>query len=48
MKITGDHKDPWRGPSIDFLGTYWMLRYYSEVDRTALSPLPIWRGPRFS
>jgi hypothetical protein len=49
MKITGDHKDPWRGPSIDFLGTYWMLRYYSEVKRASTaSPLPAWLGPRFS
>lgn len=48
MKITGDHKDPWRGPSIDFLGTYWMLRYYSEVAPAPRAPLPVWAGPRFS
>jgi hypothetical protein len=46
--ITGDHKLPWRGPSIDFLGTYWMLRYYSEVEVAENeNPLPVWDGPRF-
>ena len=47
--IGGDHDIPWRGPSIDFLGTYWMLRYYSEVDVVdADHPLPAWAGPRFA
>jgi hypothetical protein len=46
--ITGDHDVPWRGPSIDFLGTYWMLRYYSEVEVAETEqPLPAWDGPRF-
>lgn len=46
--ITGDHDVPWRGPSIDFLATYWMLRYYSEVEVAAEpEPLPAWDGPRF-
>jgi hypothetical protein len=45
--IGGDHNRPWQGPSIDFLGTYWMLRYYSEIARPALDPLPAWAGPRF-
>jgi len=45
--ITGDHNVPWRGPSIDFLASYWMLRYYSEVAPPALNPLPVWIGPRF-
>jgi hypothetical protein len=49
MKATGDHRDPWRGPSIDFLGTYWMLRYYSEVEvADTEAPLPVWLGPRYS
>jgi hypothetical protein len=48
-KATGDHFTPWRGPSIDFLGTYWLIRYFSEVD-PALTPgsLPAWPGPRFT
>lgn len=47
--IGGDHDTPWRGPSIDFVGTYWMLRYYSEVEPAAApSPLPAWPGPRYS
>ena len=46
--ITGDHANPWRGPSIDFLATYWMLRYYSEVEVAEIEqPLPAWDGPRF-
>lgn len=45
--ITGDHDKPWRGPSIDFLVSYWMLRYYSEVAPPRVNPLPIWYGPRF-
>lgn len=45
--IDGDHDVPWRGPSIDFLGTYWMLRYYSEVEVPEPDPLPAWPGPRF-
>ncbi len=47
-KATGDHGTPWRGPSIDFLGTYWMIRYYSEIERPAVAPLPLWAGPRFN
>jgi len=47
--ITGDHDVPWRGPSIDFLVSYWMLRYYSEVERLPIAePLPAWPGLRFS
>jgi hypothetical protein len=46
--VGGDHDTPWRGPSIDFLGTYWMLRYFSEVDVPALHPLPAWSGPRWT
>ena len=46
--IGGDHNVPWRGPSIDFLVTYWMLRYYSEVETfDGEQPLPAWPGPRF-
>ncbi len=45
---TGDHVTPWRGPSIDFLATYWMLRYYSEVEPPGTpNPLPVWSGPTF-
>jgi hypothetical protein len=47
--IDGDHDTPWRGPSIDFLATYWMIRYYSEVEPpTAVTPLPAWAGPRWT
>jgi hypothetical protein len=47
--ITGDHNVPWRGPSIDFLVSFWMLRYYSEIEvADTVSPLPAWAGPRFS
>jgi hypothetical protein len=45
--ITGDHNVPWQGPSIDFLVSYWMLRFYTEVKVPALNPLPAWKGPRF-
>jgi hypothetical protein len=45
--ITGDHDVPWQGPSIDFLVSYWMLRYYTEVDVPDRLPLPAWHGPRF-
>jgi hypothetical protein len=45
--IGGDHNTPWRGPSVDFLVTYWMLRYYSEVEVPAVAPLPAFAGPRF-
>jgi len=44
----GDHDTPWRGPSIDFLVTYWMIRYFTEVaPPTDVHPLPAWAGPRF-
>jgi hypothetical protein len=46
--VGGDHDVPWRGPSIDFLGTYWMLRYFSEVEVPAVHPLPAWAGPRWT
>jgi hypothetical protein len=45
--VTGDHDVPWRGPSIDFIGTYWILRYYSEIAVPAREPLPRWFGPSF-
>ena len=46
--IGGDHKDPWQGPNVDFLITYWMTRYYSEAAPPA-NPhtLPTWPGPSF-
>jgi hypothetical protein len=37
----------WEGDGTDFLQTYWMIRYYSEVARPPLAPLPAWTGPRF-
>jgi hypothetical protein len=46
--VGGDHNVPWRGPSIDFLVTYWMTRYFSEAAVPALQPLPVWPGPSFS
>ena len=46
--IGGDHHVPWRGPSVDFLITYWMTRWFSEADVPAASPLPTWPGPSFS
>lgn len=46
--VGGDHATPWRGPSIDFLTVYWMLRYFSEVAPPAVEPLPAWAGPTFS
>jgi hypothetical protein len=34
-----------QAPGIDYLLPYWMLRYYTEVNRPALQPLPAWSGP---
>jgi hypothetical protein len=34
-----------RGPAIDFLTPYWMLRYYTEVAPPPLRPFPEWPGP---
>lgn len=39
--------DRWEGDGTDFLQTYWMIRYYTEVARPQYSPLPAWNGPRF-
>jgi len=47
--ITGDHKTPWRGPSVDMLITYWMTRYYTEVAVPGNAhSLPVWLGPAFA
>lgn len=46
--VTGDHDTPWRGPSIDFISTYWIIRYYSEVAQPAATPMPGWLGVRFT
>jgi len=34
-----------REPGVDYLTPYWVLRYFTEVDVPAVSPLPAWAGP---
>jgi hypothetical protein len=46
--IGGDHKTPWRGPSVDMLVTYWMTRYFSEATTPVRHTLPVWLGPAFA
>jgi hypothetical protein len=46
--LTGDHDVPWRGPSVDFLITYWIIRYFSEDVHPAPGSLPAWPGPHFT
>jgi hypothetical protein len=46
--LLDEHQSPnWEPPGADFLLPYWMMRYYSEVARPKLSPLPAWLGPYF-
>jgi hypothetical protein len=37
----------WEGDGTDFLQTYWMIRYYTEVAPPQLEPFPPWIGPTF-
>jgi hypothetical protein len=37
----------WEGDGTDFLQTYWMIRYYSEVAPPPLEPFPPYLGPTF-
>ncbi len=34
-----------QAPGIDYLTPYWTIRYYSEIARPALAPLPAYLGP---
>jgi hypothetical protein len=34
-----------RSPGIDFLTPYWMIRYFTEVERPVDRPFPTWVGP---
>ncbi|MEX0873366.1 MAG: hypothetical protein WD646_13600 [Actinomycetota bacterium] len=37
----------WEGDGVDFLQTYWMIRYFTEVAPPPLEPFPPWLGPTF-
>jgi hypothetical protein len=43
--LDGQEAPNGREPGIDYLTPYWMLRYFTEVQAPALSPLPEWAGP---
>lgn len=43
--LDGQEAPNGREPGIDYLTPYWMLRYFTEVQTPALSPLPEWVGP---
>ncbi|HET7530520.1 MAG TPA: hypothetical protein VFJ98_06135, partial [Mycobacteriales bacterium] len=43
--LDGQEPATHREPAIDYLTPYWMLRYFTEVARPALSPFPTWPGP---
>jgi hypothetical protein len=34
-----------QAPGIDYLTPYWTIRYFTEVAKPALAPLPAWVGP---
>ena len=34
-----------QAPGIDYLTPYWTIRYYTEVAKPELAPLPVWAGP---
>lgn len=34
-----------REPGVDYLTPYWMLRYYTEVEKPSQGPFPTWPGP---
>jgi hypothetical protein len=37
----------WAGPNTDFLQSYWMIRYFTEVEVPRSTPLAPWQGPTF-
>jgi hypothetical protein len=40
--------DPgWEPAGVDYLTPYWMLRYFTEVAKPAVSPFPAYAGPSF-
>jgi hypothetical protein len=41
-QLEGNQPKTHRGPGIDFLTPYWMIRYFTEVAPPSLRPLPEW------
>ena len=47
-QLDGGFSNPcYANPGYDYLTTYWLIRYYSEVVRPALSPFPPSGAPNF-
>ena len=43
--LDGQEAPNGREPGIDYLTPYWVLRYYTEVQKPTAQPLPEWAGP---
>ncbi len=43
--LNGSEGATHREPGIDYLTPYWMLRYYTEVDKPTQGSFPAWVGP---
>jgi len=44
-QLDGQSAPNGREPGVDYLTPYWLLRYFTEVQVPARSPLPEWAGP---
>ena len=44
-QLDGDEGPTHAAPGVDYLTPYWTIRYYTEVARPDLAPLPAWPGP---
>ena len=44
-RLDGEEGPTHSAPGIDYLTPYWTIRYYTEVARPDLAPLPVWPGP---
>lgn len=44
-QLDGQEGPTHAAPGVDYLTPYWTIRYYTEVARPDLAPLPAWPGP---
>jgi hypothetical protein len=44
-QLDGSEAPTHQAPGIDYLTPYWTIRYYTEVAKPDLAPLPAWPGP---
>lgn len=47
-QLDGEKSAVHQSPGVDYLLPYWMLRYYSEVEKPVVSSFPSWAGPAHS